>query len=120
MFWGIHAIGMHEGQSLSLTLWAAKLCKSAILPICLAVHAGMTEIAETSFQSGKKSRPLGDDKRAKAQEQKTAKQEPEIRRQHLEITRENPTPTESLNPRPDSRDGPGYELHSEDHPNECT
>jgi hypothetical protein len=31
---------MHEGQSLSLTLRAAKLFKSAILPICPAVHAG--------------------------------------------------------------------------------
>ena len=38
----IHAIWMHEGQSLSLTLRAAKLCKSSILPICPAVDAGMT------------------------------------------------------------------------------
>ena len=38
----VHAIWMHEGQSLSLTLRAAKLCKSAILPICPAIHAGMT------------------------------------------------------------------------------
>ena len=31
------------GTSVSLTLRAAKPCKSAILPICPAIHAGMTQ-----------------------------------------------------------------------------
>ena len=32
------------GTSLFLTLRAAKLCKSAILPICPAIHSGMTAL----------------------------------------------------------------------------